>query len=57
MAFRAGWRKPILIYSAIEKPFIVYLVVADGGYSYAEGFRIGPSWTPLLIALARKIVV
>ena len=40
-AFRTDWRKPILIYSAIEKSFVVYLVVANGGHSYAEGFRLG----------------
>jgi len=40
-AFRAGWRIPILIYSAVEKSFMVYLVVANGGHSYADGFRLG----------------
>ena len=40
-AFRADWRKPILIYSALEKAFMVYLVVANSGHSYANGFRAG----------------
>jgi hypothetical protein len=39
-AYRAEWRKPILIYSAFEKTFMVYLVVANGSHSYAQGFWI-----------------
>jgi hypothetical protein len=31
----------ILIYSALEKAFIVYLVVANASRSYSEGFRLG----------------
>lgn len=39
--FQADWRKPILIYSACEKAFMVYLVVANGSRPYAEGFWLG----------------
>jgi hypothetical protein len=37
-AFRANWRKPILIYSGLEKAFMVYLVVANVSRPYAQGF-------------------
>src|SRR4051794_20881425 len=37
-AFRADWRNPILIYSAIEKAFLVYLVIANARYPYSKGF-------------------
>jgi hypothetical protein len=40
-AFRAEWRKPILIYSALEKAFVVYLVVANLGSPYAQGLLGG----------------
>jgi hypothetical protein len=40
-AFKVEWRKPILIYSLFEKAFMVYLVVANGSYAYAQGFKIG----------------
>lgn len=42
-AFRPGWRNPILIYSALEKSFMVYLVLSNARYSYAEGFWIAAS--------------
>jgi hypothetical protein len=38
-AFRADWRKPILIYSALEKALMVYLAAANSGRSYDSGFR------------------
>jgi hypothetical protein len=40
-AFRVEWRKPILIYSLLEKTFMVYLVVANGNQSYAQSFKAG----------------
>jgi len=40
-AVRVEWRKPILIYSLFEKAFMVYLVLANGSYAYAQGFKIG----------------
>ena len=43
-AFRAEWRKPILIYSAVEKAFMVYLVVANVSRPYSEGF-----WIPAMM--------
>jgi hypothetical protein len=40
-AFRAEWRKPILIYSLFEKVFMVYLVVTNASRSYSQGFKVG----------------
>jgi hypothetical protein len=40
-AFKVEWRKPILIYSLLEKAFMVYLVVANGSHSYSQGFKAG----------------
>jgi hypothetical protein len=40
-AFKAEWRKPILIYSAFEKTFMVYLVVTNARHSYSQGFKMG----------------
>jgi hypothetical protein len=39
-AFRDEWRKPILIYSAIEKAFMVYLVLTNRQWPYARGFFV-----------------
>ena len=39
-AFRAEWRTPILIYSAVEKAFMVYLVLANVSRPYSQGFFI-----------------
>jgi hypothetical protein len=39
-AFKVEWRKPIL-YSLLEKAFMVYLVVANGNHSYSQGFKAG----------------
>jgi hypothetical protein len=36
-AFKVEWRKPILIYSLIEKN----LAVANGSHSYSQGFKAG----------------
>jgi hypothetical protein len=40
-AVKVEWRKPILIYSLLEKAFMVYLVLVNGSYAYAQGFKIG----------------
>ena len=40
-AFRSDWRNPILVYSAIEKTFMVYLVATNIGRAYSEGFLLG----------------
>lgn len=40
-AFSVEWRTPILIYSLLEKAFVVYLVLANRGQSYSQGFKWG----------------
>jgi hypothetical protein len=40
-AFKVEWRKPILIYSLLEKAFMVYLVLVNGNHSYSQGFKGG----------------
>jgi|SRR5208282_1739748 len=40
-AFRSDWRTPILIYSALEKAFIVYPVVTNISRPYARGLWAG----------------
>ena len=40
-AFKVEWRTPILLYSLLEKAFMVYLVVANGSHSYSQGFKAG----------------
>ncbi len=40
-AFKVEWRKPILIYSTLEKIFMVFLVVANQSHTYAQGFKAG----------------
>ena len=40
-AYRADGRVPILIYSALEKSFMVYLVVANISHPYSQGFWAG----------------
>lgn len=39
-AFRPDWRVPIFLYSALEKAFMVYLVLFNARHSYADGFWI-----------------
>jgi hypothetical protein len=40
-AFRPDWRNPILVYSAIEKTFMIYLVGANISHAYSQGFWLG----------------
>jgi hypothetical protein len=49
-AFREEWRKPVLIFCALEKAFVVYLVVANGSHPYADGFKAG-AWMDATIVL------
>ena len=37
-AFRESWRTPILLYSMIEKAFMVFLVVSNFGQPFSSGF-------------------
>ena len=47
-AFIATWRVPILLYSLLEKAFIVYLVMSNYGLTYAEGFYVAAAMDALL---------
>ncbi len=38
------WRVPILLYSAVEKSFMVWLVLSNVGYSFVNGF-----WVPFAL--------
>ena len=40
-AFWVQWRKPVLIFSACEKAFIVYLVAMNISQPYARGLWVG----------------
>lgn len=40
-AYREDWRQPVLIFSACEKAFIVYLVAINMSRPYARGFWVG----------------
>lgn len=37
-AYSTAWRNPILIFSACEKAFIVYLALANARQPYSRGF-------------------
>ena len=37
-AFKESWRTPVLLYSLLEKSFIVFLVASNARFSFAEGF-------------------
>lgn len=53
-AFRADWRKPILIYSGTEKAFMVYLVASNLGHAYADGYRIGAVMDATVVLLGKS---
>lgn len=38
---RTAWRNPILVYSAFEKAFLVYLVAVNVSRPYARGLWVG----------------
>ena len=40
-AFKLSWRTPILLYSLLEKAFMVFLVVSNLAHPYSSGF-----WVP-----------
>lgn len=39
-AFKESWRTPILLYSLIEKAFMVFLVVSNLGQTFSSGFYV-----------------
>jgi hypothetical protein len=54
-AFRAEWRTPILIYSAVEKAFMVYLVVANVSRPYSQGFWIGATMDATVVLYTIRV--
>jgi hypothetical protein len=48
--FREGWRKPVLLYAAIEKALFVLLCVRGAGEPYAAGFSM-PAVLDALVVL------
>jgi hypothetical protein len=40
-AFKIEWRTPILIFSLLEKAFMVCVVLANRGQPYSKGFKAG----------------
>jgi len=44
-----AWRNPILIYSAFEKTFLVYLVVTNVSHPYARGFWLGAAMDAIVV--------
>jgi len=40
-AFKADWRNPILVFAALEKAFVVYLVLANRNHPYAHTLIAG----------------
>jgi hypothetical protein len=53
-AFRPDWRTPILLFTLLEKAFIVYLVLVNASQPYAQGLKIGAAMdaTVVLYTLA-----
>ncbi len=49
-AFIKSWRVPIILYSLIEKAFMVYLVVSNAAFSYSDGFYI-PAGMDVIITI------
>jgi hypothetical protein len=39
-AFKESWRTPILLYSLIEKAFMVFLVVSNRDQAFSSGFNV-----------------
>jgi hypothetical protein len=40
-AFKADWRNPILVFAALEKAFVVYLVLANRNQPFAHSLIAG----------------
>ncbi len=49
-AFKPSWRLPVLIYSALEKTFLITLVLSNVNRSFSEGFW-GPATMDAIIVL------
>ncbi len=49
-AFKASWRTPILLYSLIEKAFMVFLVFTNLSHDFSRGF-LAPAIMDAVIVL------
>ncbi len=49
-AFKESWRTPILLYSLIEKAFMVFLVVFNSGHTFSSGFYVPAVMDAVIIA-------
>ena len=48
-AFRVSWRMPVLIYSVIEKAFMVYLYFFNINRSFSAGFQGGAIMDAIIV--------
>ena len=49
-AFKESWRFPIMLYSALEKAFMVFLAFSNLNYSYSQGF-LAPATMDAIIVI------
>ncbi len=49
-AFRESWRVPILLYSLLEKAFMVFLVGSNAHLSFSEGFYVPAVMDAVIVA-------
>ncbi len=49
-AFKESWRVPILLYSMIEKAFLVFVVVSNLGQTFASGFYVPAAMDAVITA-------
>ncbi len=48
-AFKESWRFPIMLYSALEKAFMVFLVFSNINYSYSQGFLVPATMDTIIV--------
>ena len=48
-AFKEEWRTPILVYSAIEKAFMVFLAVANSREPFSAGFYVPATMDAIVV--------
>ncbi len=48
-AFKPSWRLPILIYSTVEKAFMVFLVLSNVNRSFSEGFWVPATMDAIIV--------
>ncbi len=48
-AFKESWRFPIMLYSALEKAFMVFLAFSNLNYSYSQGFLVPATMDAIIV--------